>query len=191
VVDVPSFKNDLHMHRYGRATIYVFFPLVNNVVLAISAFFNFDDFTGHSSYCYATVAIAGIGTAIALWGFKAHDLGPKPLLCGLIAHCLTIIVVFAGIYRGYGLLYSGFCDEALYAKVSEVCVSRSGDWVSPLYFSVVTWTTLGYGDFVPPHDLRLVAAAEALFGYLFFGMVVGLATAIITQRANAAPAQQP
>ncbi|WOH80353.1 potassium channel family protein [Bradyrhizobium sp. BEA-2-5] len=170
------------------------FPLANNSVLAISAYwFNFADFTGHRFICYITVACALAGTVIALRGFKAHDLGPRPLLYALVAHCLTIIVVFAGIYRGYGLMFGGFCDEKLYTKLENLCVSSSNDWISPLYFSVVTWTTLGYGDFIPPHELRLVAAIEALFGYLFFGIVVGIATAIISQRAasNGGPAQQP
>ena len=168
------------MHRYGRATIYVFFPFATNVILATSAYhFNFVDFTGHILLCYATVTAAALGSWVALRGFKAHDLGPRPLLYALIAHCLAIIIVFAGIYRGYGLIYGGFCDQATYAKIGDLCVSRSTDWVSPLYFSVVTWTTLGYGDFTPPHELRLIAAVEALFGYLFFGMVVGIATAVI------------
>lgn len=182
------------MHRFGRSIIYVFFPFTNNAVLASSAFnFNYEDFAGHTFLCYATVAAAAIGAAIALWAFKSHDLGPLPLLVALVAHSLAIIVIFAGIYRGYGLLYSGICDEALYAKSQDVCTSRSNDWISPLYFSVVTWTTLGYGDFTPPHALRLVAAGEALFGYVFFGMVVGVATAIISHRSgvSGAPARRP
>jgi hypothetical protein len=171
------------MHRYGRAIIYVLLPLATNAVLAISAFnFNFTDFTGHKLICYLTVGAAVVGTVVALRAFKLHDLGPTPLLVALVAHSLAIIVVFAGIYRGYGLLYSGACDEALYTKLGQICVSNSADWVSPLYFSAVTWTTLGYGDFTPPPDLRLVAAGEALFGYVFFGMVVGVATAIINRR---------
>jgi len=35
-----------------------------------------------------------------------------------------------------------------------------------LYFSVVTWTTLGYGDFVPRNKWgRLLVAYEAILGY--------------------------
>jgi hypothetical protein len=43
-------------------------------------------------------------------------------------------------------------------------------------FSVVTWTTLGYGDFTPPTDIRLITAMQALLGYAFFGIVVGVGT---------------
>ncbi len=33
-----------------------------------------------------------------------------------------------------------------------------------LYFSVTTWTTLGYGDFAPLPSMRLVTSIQALFG---------------------------
>lgn len=37
-------------------------------------------------------------------------------------------------------------------------------WWTPLYFSVTTFTTLGYGDFAPTGWLRLVAGAQAILG---------------------------
>lgn len=38
-----------------------------------------------------------------------------------------------------------------------------------LYFSVVSITTLGYGDFTPQGASRLIAALEAVFGIVFIG----------------------
>lgn len=46
------------------------------------------------------------------------------------------------------------------------------DPLTSLYFSVVTFTTLGYGDVVQHGSMRLVAAAEALLGALNMGMFV-------------------
>ncbi len=43
------------------------------------------------------------------------------------------------------------------------------------YFSIVTWTTLGYGDLLPIAEMRLLAAAEAVLGYVYFGIFVALA----------------
>jgi len=37
-------------------------------------------------------------------------------------------------------------------------------WGNCLYFSVVTFTTLGYGDLVPSHAARMIAAIEAFTG---------------------------
>lgn len=41
------------------------------------------------------------------------------------------------------------------------------------YFSIVTWTTLGYGDFRPSQDARMYAASQALLGYLYMGILIG------------------
>jgi hypothetical protein len=55
------------------------------------------------------------------------------------------------------------------------------DPTGALYFSIVTWTTLGYGDLLPATDIRLVAALEALMGYAFFGLAVGLGTHLLSR----------
>jgi Ion channel len=39
-----------------------------------------------------------------------------------------------------------------------------------LYFSLITWTTLGYGDIRPSAAARAIAATEAMSGYLFMGL---------------------
>jgi prepilin signal peptidase PulO-like enzyme (type II secretory pathway) len=41
------------------------------------------------------------------------------------------------------------------------------------YFSLVTWTTLGYGDFRPTAALRLIAGSEAILGYFSMALFVG------------------
>jgi len=49
-----------------------------------------------------------------------------------------------------------------------------GDLATSVYFSIVTWTTLGYGDFSPIEDLRFLAAFESMMGYLYMAVLVGL-----------------
>ncbi|WP_424833346.1 ion channel [Ruegeria sp.] len=44
-----------------------------------------------------------------------------------------------------------------------------------LYFSVVTFTTLGYGDMQPSPSFRLYAGYQAVLGYMYLGMIVGVA----------------
>ncbi len=53
------------------------------------------------------------------------------------------------------------------------------DFASSLYFSIVTWTTLGYGDFKPIASLRLLAGAEALFGYVHMGIYLAVVQRVI------------
>jgi Ion channel len=42
-----------------------------------------------------------------------------------------------------------------------------------LYFSIITWTTTGYGDLVPIGASRWVACSEVLLGTLYNGLALG------------------
>lgn len=53
------------------------------------------------------------------------------------------------------------------------------DFGDALYFSIVTFTTLGYGDFSPSEFARLPAACQAMLGNLHLGMVVGASFAAL------------
>jgi len=53
------------------------------------------------------------------------------------------------------------------------------DFLSAIYFSIVTFTTLGYGDFRPTEGIRLYAATEALLGYLCMGVFVATVAALL------------
>ena len=44
-----------------------------------------------------------------------------------------------------------------------------GDFETALYFSTVTFSTLGYGDVVPAAEWRLFAALEGVNGFLLIG----------------------
>jgi predicted DNA repair protein MutK len=48
-----------------------------------------------------------------------------------------------------------------------------------LYFSMVTFTTLGYGDVTLPPDWRLLASFEAANGIIMFGWTTALIAAVI------------
>ncbi len=47
------------------------------------------------------------------------------------------------------------------------------DFESSLYFAIVTYTTVGYGDLVLPQGWRLLAGIEALTGILMCGWSTG------------------
>jgi len=163
------------MHKFGRTFIFVLSPLATNISLAVAAFLlNPGDFHANIEVCYFTILTAVNGTMISFLGFKIDDLGPKRMIVALLTQSATLIFIFAGIYRGYGLNFG-----------SEL-VPLIDDWKSALYFSVITWTTVGYGDFTPPPELRLIAAIQALLGYAFFGVAVGLGTAILCEKKPSA-----
>jgi hypothetical protein len=66
---------------------------------------------------------------------------------------------------GFGLIYSNLGLNAPDLNHNF----QIGDF---MYFSVVTWTTLGYGDFTPNADSRMYAAIEAVYGYFYSGILV-------------------
>lgn len=71
-----------------------------------------------------------------------------------------IIGYFALVYKAFGIIDT-YTNEPI-----------QPDWLNSIYFSVVTWTTLGYGDFKPTNELKVWVMAEALMGYIFMGIVV-------------------
>ena len=83
-----------------------------------------------------------------------------------------------------------FMHALHYMKVG-LQVARTGEVVATppfpeaLYFSIVTSTTLGYGDLAPREEYRLVAAFRAIFGYLFLGLMLAVLAAIIIRAVNA------
>ena len=57
-------------------------------------------------------------------------------------------------------------------------------WSDAVYFTIVTFTTLGYGDLQPVSDLRLLAAVQALLGYLFLGLSIVMLTGWLTNEGR-------
>ena len=55
------------------------------------------------------------------------------------------------------------------------------DMESSLYFSGVTYTTVGYGDLVLPMEWRLLGSVEGLTGILMCGLSTGLFFAVVSK----------
>jgi voltage-gated potassium channel len=79
----------------------------------------------------------------------------------VVCNIATIILLFANLYAWTGIGY-GSDDDHPISTLPE-CI----------YFSVVTLTTVGYGDFHPVSGTaRIVAGIEALSGYIILGVLV-------------------
>jgi len=64
----------------------------------------------------------------------------------------------------------------LYREVGLKNVTENIDY---LYFSIVTFTTLGYGDIQPSSDAKIFAAIEAVIGFLFVPILVSQVLSVI------------
>ena len=78
--------------------------------------------------------------------------------------CISAIFSIAA----FALLFSGL---GIRDTAGSTAPDPSG--LDYIYFSAVTFSTLGYGDFRPEPLARIPAAIEALFGNLHLGMIAG------------------
>lgn len=80
---------------------------------------------------------------------------------------LAIAVVFAFIYRWFG-------NESIAFNVDKLNDVPTDFW-DYLYYSVVTFTTLGFGDIVPLTKLaRLAVGIEVVMGYIMLGGLISI-----------------
>lgn len=68
------------------------------------------------------------------------------------------------------LLVSGLCERANFG--------------SALYLSIITWTSVGFGDLVPTEETRAVAAIESILGYLFMAALAAVLIRWMQKPAN-------
>lgn len=109
---------------------------------------------------------------LGLLYFYAKKVEPQPsdlllyfLFTLLVASILTL--AYADIYKTLGIVGPG-----------EKPTRKAIDCY---YFSIVTWTTVGYGDFRPEEEARLVAASEAMLGNAFMAISIGFFVHLLTQ----------
>ena len=91
-----------------------------------------------------------------------NHVGPL-LLPGIVATLVTLLIL------GYALLYW----PHLPADFNVQEKAQSSRSIEALYFSGITFTTLGYGDIAPRSTpMRLLALSEALTGFGFISLAV-------------------
>ena len=58
------------------------------------------------------------------------------------------------------------------------------DWITMLYYSVVTFTTLGFGDITPKtHIGALLVMVEVVIGYIMLGGLIYILATKLARRA--------
>ena len=80
------------------------------------------------------------------------------LACLLVAHLLEVVVFGAGYWLAADVFGLG-----------QLVGAHTGSFRSFVYFSGVTYTSLGLGDSYPTGELRMMAGIQALTGLLLIG----------------------
>lgn len=113
---------------------------------------------------FATLPLL-IGAFLYFLASFSGEEGRRPyvvVLLFIVVSLGSIILLFAILYTWAGIIY-GNDDTHPISQLFPECV----------YFSVVTLTTVGYGDFHPLSlAARWVAGIEALSGYIILGVLV-------------------
>lgn len=93
--------------------------------------------------------------------------GERPLRIVLIS--ALVILLFSFIFFMTGLSYN---DDMIMFSASASSLENLQDFLNSLYFSVVTFTTLGYGDILPLGISKFFAGIEALLGGFILALFV-------------------
>ena len=84
---------------------------------------------------------------------------------------LNILLWWTGIISGCAFIYYFF--NGIYNGISCNITSYSPNFLEALYFSIVTFTTLGFGDLAPKSGFfQLFASFEALLGAIFMALFI-------------------
>ncbi len=114
-----------------------------------------------------TVAAVGLVVWIVSqsWFYVTQVRSPRRLLFLMGVSFIQVVpFLFAAVYGAFGY--------------NDLCVLGANGPADVLYFSYVTFTTVGYGDLTPVGLCRGLAAAEAVTGYILLGMFVAAAVSI-------------
>lgn len=125
-----------------------------------------------------TMIIHGLCTAATL-RFMALSQRRNSIVRSLRRQVLTIAILAV-------VLLSVTLIEAGLWSLTYVAIGAIEDVEKAVYFSVVTFTTLGYGDVVPGEGWRVLAAVQAAVGILVFGWTTSLMITVVQRMSEIA-----
>ena len=110
--------------------------------------------------CLAVQA-ASVGLVIYYYARAVREpLGPRPYV-EAYGQLVRIMVL---------LLFAGMLQMGFWAMLYRA-LGQFEDYETALYFSGVTFTSLGYGDLTLPKRVRILSAMEAADGLMMFGVI--------------------
>jgi hypothetical protein len=116
------------------------------------------------------VATFGTVVAVVLVHFEGLSLIGRGIKVRALHHRTKILItIFAQLVLHiaeiwvFGLTAFLLAQSAGFGSLSP---APSGGFLDFVYFSAITYTTVGFGDFAPTGPLRFLAGTEALTGFL-------------------------
>jgi hypothetical protein len=93
----------------------------------------------------------------------------KPFLYAIVLSALFGVIYLFDMKLSWGLMdYSGSAQS----------------WITPFYYSIVTYTTLGFGDITPQHWLgEIIVVVEVILGYTTLGLILSILANRVARQA--------
>jgi hypothetical protein len=102
-----------------------------------------------------------------LWGWLT-DYGRSLLRVAFLGFVIAML---------YGLSYARWPEMLTYHQSPKT-------WFTPFYFSIVTYTTLGFGDVVPATAIgEVIVSTEVIFGYVTLGLLLAVLAEKLARRS--------
>lgn len=85
---------------------------------------------------------------------------------------ISILTIFILLYKGLFLILVCAIGYTIFGVSYDGGIIYNGYY--GLYFSIVTWTTLGYGDLSPTSGMELFAGIQALCGMAYMAIIIAI-----------------
>lgn len=118
-----------------------------------------------------------VATPVLVLRDRDFKLNTNRLVYDIVLSAVFSILAFALLYRQFGIVPGAAMQL------------RPGS--DDLYFSMVTFSTLGFGDFRPDPRIRLYAAFEGLWGNIHLGLLAGAVFYALSDWQKTHKAPQP
>lgn len=144
------------------------------VVVSTAAFYALthlnEDTAGNTIGSWATFGLT-VWMICQIWVYATRISSPhhQLLLMG-VSFIQVVPFLFAAVYGSFGYY--------------DLCIVGAKGAMDALYFSYVTFTTVGFGDLRPVGTCRGLAVAEAITGYVLLGLFVAAAVGVYSHRAQ-------
>ncbi|WP_027231501.1 potassium channel family protein [Phyllobacterium sp. UNC302MFCol5.2] len=122
------------------------------------------------SACLALQVLASVYAARYFARATRQPLGPKPLRGIFLQFSVLMLMLMTG----------NIVQVAFWALLYRL-LGAVEDFETAMYFSGVTFTSLGYGDVVLHGQMRLLAPLQAANGLMMFGITTALFISVIQQ----------
>jgi hypothetical protein len=165
----------LHTSGASRRT-YVACGVLVTLAVVLTLIFNGNSRLGHGVQAAAVFLIIVAVLITVVRRFSSHPVVTGSSILAAICIYLFVGLAFATIY--------GFIAAA---DVHDLFGGGLGDGTSAerIYYSYITLTTTGYGDFVPATDpARMIAITEALIGQVYLVTIVALLVSNVGSRRS-------